>query len=175
MKATIQNAANHALVEEFSSHLASATIGWHGRRRDGSARDACPDGFGAAAHILARTCHRQGHEVHAFICPGDETAHAHARSFDARKTGTFEDKIPAPLDAGPIIAPTGALVPLAESAIVKGGRIVRDGVHVSDIPGFGYVSLWCESDPVSVAKLTRADSLEFPSVARLHGAAVLVP
>jgi len=174
MTATIQNAANHALVEGLSSLLVPATIGWHGRRRDSSARDASPDGFGAAARVLARTCRRQGHEVHAFIYPGDETAHAHARSFDARKTGTFEDKTPVLLDAGPI-APTGALVPLAESAIVKGGRIVRGGVHANGIPGFSYVALRYESDLVSAANLARADGLGVLSGARLHDAVALLP
>lgn len=175
MKATILNAANRARVEERSPYLVAASIGWCGRRRDGSARDASPHGFGAAAHILARNCRRQRREVHALICPGDETAHAHARSVDASKTRTFGDKTPVPLDAGTIFAPTGALVPLAEIAIVKGGRLVRGGVHMNDIPGFGYVSLRYESDLISVAKLTRADRLEFPPLARRLAAAVLVP
>lgn len=79
------------------------------------------------------------------------------------------------LSTGTIFAPTGALVPLAEIAIVKGGRLVRGGVHMNDIPGFGYVSLRYESDLISVAKLTRADRLEFPPLARRLAAAVLVP
>lgn len=127
MKATILNAANRALVEERSPHLASASIRRCGRRRDGSAQDASPDGFGAAAHILARNWRRQRREVHSLIWPGEETAHAHARSADSRKTRTFGDKTPMPLDAAPIFAPSGALVPLAESATVKCGRIIHGG------------------------------------------------
>lgn len=173
MKATALNAANGTLVEELS--LVPALIGWRSRRRDNSDRYASLDGLGAAAHILARTCRWQGHEVHPFICPGDGTAHAHPRSFDARKAGAFEDKIPLPLDAVPIVAPAGALVPLAESDIMKGGRVVRGGVHMNDIPGFGYVSLGHESDLASVAKLTQPDGLELLSVARLRDAPALLP
>lgn len=44
--------------------------------------------------------------------------------------------------------------------MVKSGRIVRGYVHMNDIPGFGYVSLCCESDLLSVGKLTRLDGLD---------------
>lgn len=175
MKATALNAANGTLVEELSPNLVPALIGWRSLRRDGAARDKNLYGFSATAHALARTCRQQGHEVHAFICPGDGTAQAHPRSFDVRKAGTVEDNTPMPLDAVPNFAAAGALVPLAESAIVNGGRIVRDGVHINDTPRFGYDSLWHESERASVANLTRANGLGFLPVAQLRGAVVLLP
>lgn len=45
---------------------------------------------------------------------------------------------------------------------------------MSDIPGFGNVSLRYESDLASATKLTRADLLEFPPFARPLSAAVLL-
>lgn len=158
MTATILNAANRALVEEFSSDR--VPIGWRSLLRNSAAQDKNLDGFGATAHVLAQTCRWQGHESHPFIRPGNGTAQAHPRSFDARKAGTVEDNTP---------------VPLAESSTVKGGRIVRSGLHMNDIPGFGYVSLWRESDLASVAKLPRPEGRESLSVARRHDAAALLP
>ena len=160
MTATILNAVNRALVEELSSDRVPASMGWNSLLSVGAAQDKNLDGFGATAHVLARTCRWQWQESHPFICPGDWTAQAHPRSFDARKAGTVEDNTP---------------VQLAESTTVKGGRIVHGGLHMNDIPGSGYVSLWRESDLASVAKLTRADGLELLSVARLRDAATLLP
>ncbi|MCK6683762.1 MAG: alcohol dehydrogenase, partial [Thermoanaerobaculia bacterium] len=58
-------------------------------------------------------------------------------------------------------APVGALVPLALRAVVKGGRVVCAGIHMSDIPSFPYRILWEERSIVSVANLTRQDGTEF--------------
>ncbi|MBA4222145.1 MAG: hypothetical protein C0458_15570 [Methylobacterium sp.] len=104
MKATILNAANRARIEERSPYLVAASIGWCGRRRDGSARDASPDGFGAAAHILAlmqRAINRRvAQRTRLLRRFGDEIlspsrAEAGARRFDevfAVDIGVFEIK-----------------------------------------------------------------------------------
>lgn len=76
-----------------------------------------------------------------------------------------------PLDAALIFAPVGTLIPLALSAVAKGGRVVCGGIHMSDIPSFGYDLLWHERELVSIANLTRADGHEFLSVARQAGIA----
>lgn len=99
-------------------------------------------------------------------------------------------------------APAGNLVPAALSAVRKGGNVVCDGIHMSDIPSFPYALLWGERSLRSVANLTRADGEAFMALAarvplkietkrypleqanqalqdlregRLEGAAVLVP
>jgi propanol-preferring alcohol dehydrogenase len=70
-----------------------------------------------------------------------------------------------PLDAAIIYATDGALVPTALKAVRKGGRVVCAGIHMSDIPGFPYASLWEEREIVSVANLTRQDGLDFLKLA----------
>lgn len=162
-------------LDEFPDPVAAAPlmcaglIGWRSLRSVGAARRIGLYGFGAAAHILAQICRWQGREVYAFTRPGDEAAQALARSLGARWAGSSEEKPPEPLDAALIFAPVGALVPLALSAVVKGGRVVCGGIHMSDIPSFGYDLLWHERELVSVANLTRADGSEFLSVARQAG------
>jgi len=173
----IADAAYVFPLDEFPDPVAAAPlmcaglIGWRSLRSAGAARRIGLYGFGAAAHILAQICRWQGREVYAFTRPGDEAAQAHARSLGARWAGSSEEKPPEPLDAALIFAPVGALVPLALSAVVKGGRVVCGGIHMSDIPSFGYDLLWHERELVSVANLTRVDGHEFLSVARQAGIA----
>lgn len=164
-------------LDDFPDPVAAAPlmcaglIGWRSLRSAGAARRIGLYGFGAAAHILAQICRWQGREVYAFTRPGDEAAQAHARALGARWAGSSEEKPPEPLDAALIFAPVGALVPLALSAVVKGGRVVCGGIHMSDIPSFSYGLLWQERELVSVANLTRADGREFLSIARQAGIA----
>jgi propanol-preferring alcohol dehydrogenase len=68
---------------------------------------------------------------------------------------------PEPLDAAIIFATVGALVPLALTAVRKGGRVVCAGIHMSDIPSFPYRLLWEERQLLSVANLTRQDGIDF--------------
>ncbi|MBN9453362.1 MAG: zinc-dependent alcohol dehydrogenase family protein [Bosea sp.] len=177
--------ANHVIahatyvfpLDEFSDPVAAAPlmcaglIGWRSLRSAGAARRIGLYGFGVAAHILAQICHWQGREVYAFTRPDDEAAQAHARSLGACWAGSSAEKPPVALDAALIFAPVGTLIPLALSAVVKGGRVVCGGIHMSDIPSFGYDLLWHERELVSVANLTRADGHEFLAVARQAGIA----
>lgn len=159
-------------LDEFSDPVAAAPlmcaglIGWRCLRSVGAARRIGLYGFGAAAHILAQICHWQDREVYAFTRSGDEAAQAHALSLGACWVGSSEEKPPVPLDAALIFAPVGALVPLALSAVAKGGRVVCGGIHMSDIPGFSYDLLWQERELISIANLTRTDGREFLSIAR---------
>ena len=68
---------------------------------------------------------------------------------------------PEPLDAAIIYATVGELVPLALTAVRKGGRVVCAGIHMSDIPSFPYALRWEERQLVSVANLTRQDGIDF--------------
>lgn len=173
----VADAAYVFALDEYPDPVAAAPlmcaglIGWRSLRSAGEARRIGLYGFGAAAHILAQICRWQGREVYAFTRPGDEAAQAHARSLGACWAGSSEEKPPVPLDAALIFAPVGALVPLALGAVAKGGRVVCGGIHMSDIPRFGYDLLWQERELVSVANLTRADGHEFLSVARRAGIA----
>jgi alcohol dehydrogenase, propanol-preferring len=56
-------------------------------------------------------------------------------------------------------------VPAALRATAKGGTVVCAGIHMSDIPSFGYDLLWGERSVRSVANLTRRDGEEFLALA----------
>lgn len=141
--------------------LCAGLIGWRSMVIAGEARKIGLYGFGAAAHIIAQVAQHQGRSVYAFTKPGDATTQAFARSLGAVWAGGSDTAPPEPLDAAIIFAPVGALVPLALKAVRKGGRVVCAGIHMSDIPGFPYATLWEERELVSVANLTREDGLDF--------------
>ena len=75
--------------------------------------------------------------------------------------GGSDETPPEPLDAAIIYATVGDLVPQALRAVRKGGTVVCAGIHMSDIPGFPYRTLWEERRLLSVANLTRQDGIEF--------------
>jgi propanol-preferring alcohol dehydrogenase len=118
-------------------------------------------GFGAAAHIICQIAVAQGHQVHAFVRPGDEQGQRFATQLGASWAGASDTLPPAELDAALIFAPVGALVPAALKATRKGGVVVCAGIHISDIPSFPYSLLWGERSLRSVANLTRDDGEAF--------------
>lgn len=67
---------------------------------------------------------------------------------------------PGQMDAAIIFATLGDLVPLALRAVRKGGRVVCDGIHLSDLPGFPWSLLWDERQLHTVANLTRRGGLD---------------
>ncbi len=141
--------------------LCAGLIGWRSLVIAGAGKKLGLYGFGAAAHILAQVARWQGRSVFAFTRPGDEATQAFARSLGATWAGGSDEMPPEPLDAAIIFATVGDLVPLALSAVRKGGRVVCAGIHMSDISGFPYRMLWEERQLVSVANLTRQDGLDF--------------
>lgn len=175
--------ATHVLVEaayaypltDFEDPVGAAPlmcaglIGWRALRMAGEGRRIGLYGFGAAAHILAQICRWQGREVYAFTSPGDVAAQGHALSLGACWAGGSDEAPPVALDAAIIFAPVGALVPKALAAVRKGGCVVCGGIHMSDIPQFRYGLLWGERRLISVANLTRADALEFLTIAPRAG------
>lgn len=158
-------------------------------------------GFGAAAHILTQLATNQGKKIFAFTREGDHQAQQFALKLGAVWAGDSSHSPNEKLDAAIIFAPVGKLVPKALMDIDKGGIVVCDGIHMSDIPSFPYNILWEERTIRSVANLTRNDGKEFLKIApgvpiktetkifslkkandalnelrhgRIHGAAVLV-
>ena len=170
--------ATHALVEaEFAirlpeggtdEHLApllcAGLIGWRALGIAGPGKKLGLYGFGASAHIVAQIAKWQGRDFFAFTRPGDTATQAFARTLGA-SWAAGSDELPAEqLDAAIIFAPDGALVPLALKSVCKGGRVVCAGIHMSDIASFPYSLLWEERQLVSVANLTRQDSVDFFAV-----------
>src|SRR5674476_428745 len=122
-------------------------------------------GFGAAAHIVAQVAIHEGREVYAFTREHDTVTQDFAKRLGAVWAGPSTALPSRPLNAALIFAPVGALVPAALLAISKGGTVVCAGIHMTDIPAFPYSLLWGERVLRSVANLTRADGLEFLSLA----------
>ena len=141
--------------------LCAGLIGWRSLVIAGDGKRLGLYGFGAAAHIVAQVAKWQGRSVFAFTRPGDTAAQDFARRLGATWAGGSDEMPPEPLDAAIIFATVGSLVPLALSAVHKGGRVVCAGIHMSDIPTFPYSLLWGERQLVSVANLTRQDGLDF--------------
>jgi alcohol dehydrogenase, propanol-preferring len=145
--------------------MCAGLIGYRALRMCGQAQRIGMYGFGAAAHILTQVCIAQGREVYAFTRAGDEIAQAFARELGAVWAGASQEESPVPLHAAIIFAPVGPLVVQALRAVAPGGTVVCGGIHMSDIPGFPYSSLWEERTLRSVANLTRADAGEFLALA----------
>jgi propanol-preferring alcohol dehydrogenase len=150
--------------ESLAPLLCAGLIGWRALRMAGEGYRIGLYGFGAAAHIVAQVLRWQGRDVFAFTRPGDTRTQAFAHELGAAWVGDSAQTPPAPIDAAIIFAPAGELVPLALSAVRKGGRVVCAGIHMSDIPSFAYRLLWEERQVLSVANLTRQDGLEFLAV-----------
>lgn len=141
--------------------LCAGLIGWRSLVKAGDGARIGLYGFGAAAHIVLQLLCAQGREAYVFTRGGDAASQAFARDLGAAWTGGADEAPPHLLDAAIIYAPVGALVPAALKAVRKGGRVVCAGIHMSDIPGFAYATLWGEREIVSVANLSRADASGF--------------
>jgi len=141
--------------------LCAGLIGYRSLRLAGDAERLGLYGFGASGHIVAQVARHEGRRVFGFTRPGDEEGQRFARSLGAEWAGGSDELPPEELDAAIIFAPVGVLVPLALSALAKGGVVVCAGIHMSDIPSFPYELLWGERAVRSVANLTRLDGDEF--------------
>ena len=145
--------------------LCGGLIGYRALRMCGDAARLGLYGFGAAAHILCQVAAWQGRRVFAFTRPGDGAGQTFARELGAEWAAGSDEDPPEPLDAAIIFAPAGALVPAALRAVAPGGTVVCGGIHMSNIPAFGYDLLWGERVVRSVANLTRQDGEEFLALA----------
>ena len=77
---------------------------------------------------------------------------------------------PEPLDAAILFAPVGDLVPVALSALDRGGTLAVAGIHLSDIPVLDYERhLFEERQLRSVTANTRADGEAFLRIAARIG------
>jgi alcohol dehydrogenase, propanol-preferring len=159
------------LIDDYYSDLNAAPllcaglIGYRALKLAGDGQQLGIYGFGAAAHIVAQVAIHEGREVYAFTREHDTVAQDFAKRLGAVWAGPSTALPSRPLNAALIFAPVGALVPAALQAISKGGTVVCAGIHMTDIPAFPYSLLWGERVLRSVANLTRADGLEFLSLA----------
>jgi propanol-preferring alcohol dehydrogenase len=150
---------------EVAPLLCAGLIGYRTLRMAGEGERLGLYGFGAAAHLVAQVIRHQGRKFYAFTRPGDDEGQAFARRLGAEWAGGSDQDPPDKLDAALIFAPVGELVPKALRDLVKGGKVVCGGIHMSDVPSFPYRDLWEERQILSVANLTRRDGEEFLDLA----------
>jgi propanol-preferring alcohol dehydrogenase len=76
--------------------------------------------------------------------------------------GAAEDLPPEPLDSAILFAPVGTLVPVALTALDRGGTLAIAGIHLTDVPALNYQRhLFEERSLCSVTANTRQDGNEF--------------
>ncbi len=120
-------------------------------------------GFGSSAHQLLQIAKAKGHTV--FVFTRGDRHRGLALALGADWAGPPGEAPPAPLDAGIVFAPVGALMIEGLKALKKGGRMVSAGIHMDDLPTFPYRLLWEERTLTSVANVTRQDVADLLAVA----------
>lgn len=120
-------------------------------------------GFGASAHIVIQIALYQGCQVYVYT--RSATHQALARDLGAAWVGRAEEQAPQELDSAIIFAPAGELIPLALSALRKGGALALAGIYMSPTPPLPYDLLYHERTVRSVANSTRQDVVELLEMA----------
>ena len=119
-------------------------------------------GFGASATIAIQVANHWGCEC--FVVTRSETEVQRALDLGAVWAGTYEQPLPAPLDAAVTFAPSGDVVLSALKAVDRGGAVAINAIHLDRIPQFDYDDLWWERSLRSVANVTRQDVRDFLAV-----------
>jgi len=120
-------------------------------------------GFGASAHLAIQVARAWKCEVYVFT--RSEAHRRLARELGAAWAGSADEDPGVPLDAAVSFAPAGWIVPAALARLGRGGTLVVNAVHTSDIPSFPYERLYWERTVRSVANFTRQDAREFLALA----------
>jgi propanol-preferring alcohol dehydrogenase len=128
-------------------------------------------GFGASAHITAQIARAEGARLH--VLTRAPAARELALTLGAASAGDAYAAPPEPLDAAILFAPVGDLVPVALSALDRGGTLAVAGIHLTDIPALNYQRhLFQERTLRSVTANTRIDGRELFAFAARHRVAV---
>jgi propanol-preferring alcohol dehydrogenase len=151
--------------EEAAPLLCAGIIGYRALRR----AELPPQGrlgiygFGGSAHLTAQVAIHEGARVH--VMTRSEQARRLALDLGCASAADAYEAPPEPLDSAIVFAPVGDLVPVALRALDRGGTVAIAGIHMSDIPSFGYEWLFEERQIRSVTANTRRDGEEFLEIA----------
>jgi propanol-preferring alcohol dehydrogenase len=116
-------------------------------------------GFGASAHLVIQIARHWGCPV--YVCTRGEKHQELARRMGAAWVGGADAVPPERLRSAIIFAPAGELVPIALSALDKGGTLALAGIYMTPIPEMDYGRyLFQERSVRSVTANTRADGRE---------------
>ena len=120
-------------------------------------------GFGASALLALQVALHWGCEV--YVATRSASERERALELGAVWAGGYDDAPPVGLDAAVTFAPVGSVVVAALRAIVPGGTVAINAIHLDEIPAFDYDLLWRERGLRSVANFTRRDAEEFLALA----------
>jgi propanol-preferring alcohol dehydrogenase len=124
-------------------------------------------GFGGSAHLTAQVALAQGARVH--VMTRSPEARELASALGASSVGGTDDPPPELLDSAIIFAPVGSIVPVALSALDRGGVLAIAGIYLTQIPALDYEAhLFEERTLRSVTANTRADGEAFLAFAEKH-------
>ncbi|HEX2048118.1 MAG TPA: zinc-dependent alcohol dehydrogenase family protein [Acidimicrobiales bacterium] len=174
-RCVVHEAFAYAIPDEFDDEqaaplLCAGIIGYRALRR----AELPPGGrlgiygFGGSAHLAAQVALASGATVHVRT---RSAAHRRlALDLGAASAGDSFDAPPEPLDSAILFAPVGALVPVALSALDRGGTLAVAGIHLTDVPVLNYQDhLFQERQLRSVTANTRADGEAFLRIAARIG------
>ena len=116
-------------------------------------------GFGASATIAIQVANHWGCE--SYVVTRSAAEAERARALGAAWAGTYDERLPVPLDAAVTFAPSGDVVLAALRAVDRGAAVAINAIHLDRIPRFDYDDLWWERSLRSVANVTRADVRDF--------------
>jgi len=120
-------------------------------------------GFGASALIALQIARHWGCRI--FVATRSPAEQERARAMGAEWAGGYDDRPPEPLDAAVTFAPSGDVVHAALRAVDRGATVAINAIHLDRLPEMPYDDLWWERRLASVANFTRADAIEFLSLA----------
>ncbi|MFQ5966666.1 MAG: zinc-dependent alcohol dehydrogenase family protein [Acidimicrobiia bacterium] len=120
-------------------------------------------GFGASALLVIQVATYWDCEV--YVATRSETEQQRALDLGAVWAGSYEDDIPAPLEAAITFAPVGDVVIAALRSLDRGGTVAINAIHLDRVPEFPYELLWWERQLRSVSNFTRRDAEEFLALA----------
>jgi propanol-preferring alcohol dehydrogenase len=148
-------------AREAAPLLCAGIIGYRALRRSeiGPGEPLGLYGFGASAHMVIQIARHWGCEV--FVCTRGEKHQELARRMGAVWVGGADALPPKKLRSAILFAPAGELVPVALSALDKGGTLALAGIYMTPIPEMDYGKyLFQEHNLRSVTANTRADGRE---------------
>jgi propanol-preferring alcohol dehydrogenase len=124
-------------------------------------------GFGGSAHLAMQVALAQGATVH--VITRSVAAQELALELGATSVGGTGDEPPERLDSAILFAPVGDLVPVALTALDRGGTLAIAGIHLTDVPPLHYERhLFYERNLRSVTANTRDDGRAFLAFAGEH-------
>lgn len=155
-------------ASELAPLLCAGIIGYRAYRRSRITRGGRLGlfGFGGSAHVTIQVARYHGCEVYVFSRGGKHRELA--EELGAIWVGDTSARPPHPLDAAILFAPAGELVPVALSALDRGGTLAIAGIHLSDVPALNYQeALFHERNLCSVTANTRDDGTALLELAAL--------